>query len=123
MRSRFGGPYIKLPAPTDTQMNEASAAVVGHAPTPFFATQTDDGAVRQLYFFANETLADRNFKRGIVGSFLSVSLRPVRRLHARNNVEVSTTMVDQDENGVYVRASCERPQPRAPLLSSLPLPV
>jgi len=70
LRARFRGRYVAMPA--------ANSAAVEADPrtkrmgSPFFFTRTDDGRVRRLYVFPNETVVTRNFKRGMVVSFLSV---------------------------------------------------
>ena len=104
-RSRFHGPFIVVAGGSDA--NHADP-VVKHAGTPFYFVHSDDGRLRELYFFGNETLRSRNFKRGMV-SFLNL-VRPesiakgngdvFRRLHPESVLKYQA--VDHDEQGVYV---------------------
>ena len=79
-----------MPMPMDTS-NSASGPL--HE-TPFFLTLGDDGFVKRLYMFANETLQSRNFKRSVI-SFLSFARPSVQQ---GDNTFVA---VDQLEHGVY----------------------
>lgn len=119
LKARFEGEYVPMPRPAQ----EALDSDVDHRrlATPFFLTRGDDGTVRRLYFFANETLPTRNFKRGAV-AFMSFKHPPpeahaaVARALKGEHVgeaaggrdagrrpaapEVPYLTVDQDENGM-----------------------
>jgi len=86
LRSRRHGPYVSLGSSSAQPVSDALLT------TPFYFTLGDDGLLKRVHFFTNETLASRNLKRGQVTffSFLRVQHDP-----PSNNV-------DQDEQGVYV---------------------
>jgi len=102
-RSRFHGPFIVVAGGADSKNHDP---IIAHAGTPFYFVHSDDGRLRELYFFGNESLPTRNFKRGMV-SFLnlvrpeSTGIRDLpRRLSKGSVVEYQT--VDHDEQGVCV---------------------
>ena len=102
LRSRFHGDYVALPKHGDQGSADDPLAALIH--TPFFVTLGDTGQSRRLYFHANETVASRNFKRGMVGflSFAHPQRSAVRRLAQAAAGDRSTyTAVDQDPNGMY----------------------
>jgi len=109
MVARFHGEYVKARAQSGGQYDPQNAQLQ----TPFFVLRSEDGVVRRLSFFANETLRMRNFKRGMV-AFLSVRDIPegvVMAHDGRTHVgapwgdeAVASNDVDQDEAGVYVLA-------------------
>ena len=92
--SRFGGPYVPLPKPQQSTLDEQPA--FQRLSTAFYFTRLDNGRLGRVYFFANETLSSRNFKRGLI-SFLSF-VQPT----AHEGGSGSYRAVDQDEHGVYV---------------------
>ena len=95
-RSRFDGEYVALPRPQE--QDAAANPTAARIGTPFFVLRGDEGLLHRMYFFGNETQKSRNFKRGVV-AFLGF-------VHPRVAEEggESYTVVDQDENGVYVVA-------------------
>lgn len=109
IKSRFRGIYVPMPGPAASVM--AEDPVHQRMRSPFFFTRGDDGHVRRVYFFANETLASRNFKRGTL-AFLNFGHPPqaaARRVMEAAEGEASAatySKVDQDENGMYVAARC-----------------
>jgi len=86
-RSHFHGPYVAA-SPGKGQDDP----LLMLAPTPFFFVHTDDGRIRQFYFFGNETLVTRNFKRGMLSFANLVTDLP----------EAKSRVVDLDEHGVCV---------------------
>lgn len=101
LRSRFHGRYVPMPRPrssSSSRQHEGASTsdtlmeqITLQLHTPFYATRSDNGALRRLYFHANETLASRNFKRGAVG-FLNFRHPP--------QGQQAYQAVDQDETGV-----------------------
>ena len=94
IQNRYHGPYIPMPN-THGDSQFAMDPVLGHASTPFYFIHTDDGRVRELYFFGNETLPSRNFKRGMV-SFANF----VRSVTGGSPSAFAA--VDHNEQGMYV---------------------
>ena len=102
LRSRFHGDYVALPQPPQADLDSDPAT--RRVRTPFFAVQTDEGRVRRVLFFGNETLSSRNFKRGCVAFLSQVqpSADQGRQLRAGSDTRVAYSAVDHDENGVCV---------------------
>ena len=102
LRSRFHGDYVALPQPPQADLDSDPAT--RRVRTPFFAVQTDEGRVRRVLFFGNETLSSRNFKRGCVAFLSQVqpSADQGRQLLAGSDTRVAYSAVDHDENGVCV---------------------
>ena len=113
LKARFEGEYVPMPRPSQEALD--SDVDMQRLATPFYLTRGDDGVVRRLYFFGNETLVTRNFKRGVV-TFLSFKHPPAeahasvaRALRSEEHgadSALGTTepvkyhAVDQDENGM-----------------------
>ena len=117
LRSRFHGSYNALPRPAEVDLDDDPAA--RRLRTPFYVIRTDDGLVRRLLFFGNETVSSRNFKRGMT-AFLSfvdpmqASVGTVRDTAGRVLREArvrSYSSIDQDENGMYVALLLGHPPP------------
>ena len=104
-RSRYHGPFIVVAGGPDSKHHDP---IIKHADTPFYFVHSDDGRLRELYFFGNETLHTRNFKRGMV-SFLNL-VRPESitngsggmSRHLGTESALNYQVVDHDEQGVYV---------------------
>ena len=122
LRSRFHGSYNALPRPAEVDLDDDPAA--RRLRTPFYVIRTDDGLVRRLLFFGNETVSSRNFKRGMT-AFLSfvdpmqASVGTVRDTAGRVLREArvrSYSSIDQDENGIYMADYTLLPGTQAPSL-------